>query len=975
MALRKQQVKHISSDSQQMDENTQEDDSATDRDTGDELSSLLLSTSATRETRWREQDNKAKHKAVSSEMTEEEMMDLALRLSEREASVSALQRQQEEEAVMKAIQESMVGQTQPGLTSQKKTLLADASLRLSTRRKLSYSNGVRMSAVDQGVPEDGRTSESDLNLAKEAGDEKIPCIRKRKRKAGSPLLEMPDLSQSQNSPCRFEPSSAALDSPRSSDSTQIDDSQLQKSPVFPLTSCSAAVHINRLSQNLVETCRSSGFVLCSQDSWAPTELRSPTFPRSNPISCPKSPVFSETRQGDIGQVERSPASDRNGQHETDPSACKLHDCENSEFVFSSQESLSPSVRSPRSKSPVFPKSPKTSKLPPSASPSFLSQTEENNERSLSPVFGVTEPRLRIHTSEEKRSAGSSGSELRGPDSEEKFNSEEKTKSDGCLVDQLNICPPEPEKLNKKSEDWSSSKTQLTSDMTLVWSDEDEDDNTPVGSPSPVFPEEKPLHQADGQAASLTQEAAASQGKTRSGCRTQISTTEEESHPISRQEEDCRASSPPGESSGGPTVHYYWGVPFCPQGLDPDTYTQVILAQMEVYQASLKRAQRSLLRKAEWGGPIQPQPEKSPSPEAPDKSPQLQVPRRKGLRLRARKINEAAEEEERKEEEDEQQENKEEEKNRSDEEQMDTDDCDVCPETQLSSTDTPDLTVLTDADAEPFPKSPELPEAERILQHTSAIRDKPQEEEEEEEEAMDANVKTKENVSGWSGDGRSQTVGEEADVQEDVEEMKRSASPELQLAVVPRSPDSSVDCPICQASFPVNEIELHAAYCDGEVAVVGERRPDGDSFQESVKLRRKRIRRAERTAEGINDSDICSNQERCYICHKAVPLREYSRHTELCIHGRTSRPKGNLLSALEQTESRGSDAGPSGSKVQPEAVIDLRDDDDDDGEEEAASAFRISDSPIRSFTSISEATGCLIDFRKQHRTKKPSQRRR
>lgn len=63
------------------------------------------------------------------------------------------------------------------------------------------------------------------------------------------------------------------------------------------------------------------------------------------------------------------------------------------------------------------------------------------------------------------------------------------------------------------------------------------------------------------------------------------------------------------------------------------------------------------------------------------------------------------------------------------------------------------------------------------------------------------------------------------------------------------------------------------------------------------------------------------------------------------------------------------------------VIDLRDDDDDDDEEEGGgggggvSALRISDSPIRSFTPISEATGCLIDFKKQHRTKKLRQRRR
>lgn len=36
--------------------------------------------------------------------------------------------------------------------------------------------------------------------------------------------------------------------------------------------------------------------------------------------------------------------------------------------------------------------------------------------------------------------------------------------------------------------------------------------------------------------------------------------------------------------------------------------QVIVAQMEVFEKSLKMAQRNLLRKAEWGEGIEPQPE-------------------------------------------------------------------------------------------------------------------------------------------------------------------------------------------------------------------------------------------------------------------------------------------------------------------------------------------------------------------------------
>uniref|UniRef100_A0A8C5S8N4 BRCA1-A complex subunit RAP80 n=1 Tax=Laticauda laticaudata TaxID=8630 RepID=A0A8C5S8N4_LATLA len=53
------------------------------------------------------------------------------------------------------------------------------------------------------------------------------------------------------------------------------------------------------------------------------------------------------------------------------------------------------------------------------------------------------------------------------------------------------------------------------------------------------------------------------------------------------------------------VHYYWGVPFCPKGIDPNKYTQVIMCQLEVYQKSLKRAQRQLLQKKPFGQPVVP----------------------------------------------------------------------------------------------------------------------------------------------------------------------------------------------------------------------------------------------------------------------------------------------------------------------------------------------------------------------------------
>lgn len=63
------------------------------------------------------------------------------------------------------------------------------------------------------------------------------------------------------------------------------------------------------------------------------------------------------------------------------------------------------------------------------------------------------------------------------------------------------------------------------------------------------------------------------------------------------------------------------------------------------------------------------------------------------------------------------------------------------------------------------------------------------------------------------------------------------------------------------------------------------------------------------------------------------------------------------------------------------VIDLRNDNDRVPVEEeedgvgGVSSIAVSNSPIRSFTPISEATDCLIDFRKPQSSKKLGRRRR
>ncbi|XP_034539259.1 uncharacterized protein uimc1 isoform X3 [Notolabrus celidotus] len=1009
MALRKQIIKDggdVLSESQQSDENTQVDGDLNDRDDNDELSSSLLPLSSVREKRKRE--NKSKPK----EMTEEEMMDLALRLSEQEASITALRLQKEEEAVMKAIQESMVSQTQPCPSFQSQNMPSDAEsqLRLCSRRKLLYSNRKQASG-------DGCSPEPDLNGGAEGpGDESPKRSKKRKRREGSPLLEMPDLSQTQKTSCLGSPRSSEslvlqLDSTQSCDLTQIED---LKSPVFPSTGC--RTEVPRLSQNLLDSCRTSGFVLCSQDSSIvplksqPDQLKSPTFPQSpknsRDFTLSRSPVFSEAEQGEDSETQldpvdfKSPVFGQTTQHEKSPSACRPPDC-TSAFGLSSQESLSSSVMSTscQPQSPVFSRRrclPETD-CPPDRSgvcrsPVF-SRTEQTEQRHVgckSPVFDRIEQRPQTKTIDVQNSSDKKTDHV--PD----IKSKKSPKSDDA-----------EEELTEIPKDQNTAEMEMSCDMKLLWSDDDEDDVTPTGSPSPVFPKERIVLLADSETAPMNHVTAASSGINGSNCSRQHSSTSEPDSQPTNEGTVSRSSAPPGDPACEATVHYYWGVPFCPRGLNPDSYTQVILAQMEVYEKSLKQAQRCLLRKAEWGEAVLPQVEKSPLPESQSpKSPQQDVPKRRGLGLRRKPLRKEAmgEEEEEEEEEEERAEGEETQEKEPKEEvkknegggegQVDSDDCEICPETQLSNADdddkTQDLRMETDAGEEPQSKSPEEVDVEVLLRDDSPAGDEPQEEGEMEVD-VDAQEDrtTKVNIPVSSSDAGGQDVRTEEDRREsDVEEMnssrlQRSTSPELEPAAAAQSSETSVDCPICQGSFPVTEIEMHAAYCDGEIAVVHQRRLKANSLQVSLKPRRKRTRRSESREEKEETDEPFNtgkNQEKCYVCHKAIPLREYNTHTELCIQLQTSKTsrKGNLLSALEHTDSRDSEAGPSGSKHQTGEVIELLDDDDDDDCEEnteVRKALTISNSPIRAFTPISEATDCLIDFKKQRRVKKPSQRRR
>lgn len=197
----------------------------------------------------------------------------------------------------------------------------------------------------------------------------------------------------------------------------------------------------------------------------------------------------------------------------------------------------------------------------------------------------------------------------------------------------------------------------------------------------------------------------------------------------------------------------------------------------------------------------------------------------------------------------------------------------------------------------------------------------------------------------------------------------------------------VSCPLCDQGFPPAKIELHAMYCNGLAE------------QDTVLTRRQREARNRSLGEAADDKN-----EKCYLCQARVPFRDYHSHVMACLRltkkaassraeasdqwqrpgsaaeGKqpSSRLQGHpkkkgcsesrLLHLLEQSEHQTADAeapakpsGPGSGRV-PSS-----------GMEEAGfsrekpsplSPPSLAESPIKSFVPISEATDCLVDFKKQ-----------
>ncbi|KAK0144193.1 BRCA1-A complex subunit RAP80 [Merluccius polli] len=1010
-------------------------------------SSLSL---APREKRRREMDVKEKPK----EMTEEEMMDLALRLSEQEASIAALKRQQEEEAMTEALKESMFSQTQPCASPQSQSYHSntDPSPKLPSRRKLAYP---AMVCKDVVLVED-LTTETSVEYAPRGTGNHKHNKRKRKREDGSPLLELPDLSQTQKiysqsstldtlstqdcsstqtDPCQlpktFEPPSLAskLHStfPKSTDCSEPDlgevgetDPHLNcpKSPVFgkvdstkaldntgftpksPVFGRVVSTHesVSDMSQKLLATCEaptSQESLQISKLCHSKRQIYSASYTLSKRLTFPKSPASTGNGLGENVDMLIHSCSVKTEHCRTSPVFGKSSQVIGETCPVFSEESPVFGKTSPVSgrTGTVFGRTslPKTGSGPSSpvfggtspvfgrTSP-FFGRTHPGSGRSspvsgkVSPVFGRTgteKSSILPPATVDRESSSEDSYPASSPHDSAIYNKETRQppqclpktngvnhKDEGSesmsgdhVGKQTRATMAGKEKQTNSDEDSNPESSKMTSDMNLQWSDNEEDLVRSEMSSSPVFPEESRLQQAEARRPSPEYRVSAWQGTsshspkclrlsplpaavavqvggsdtTTTSC---LQDPQSGAGPSHTQEPSSQVSALPERPRGEPLVHYYWGVPFCPQGLDPDVYTQVILAQMEVYEKSLKHAQRSLLKKAEWGEGITPKTEE-PFEDSPELIPTL----RRAISSRRRLSGEQLPKEEAEggkvpdtelecvapvEE---------------GEEDLDVVGCDVCPETQLSGDDTQELMMDTNAGEETQPDSPSLLQIQSLPpsmgeQEEEAVEEEEEEEVEDHTQDLDKKDEVEEDVGGNSEQLAVMSPSREEEllpVQEeeeteravDVERKDTAHAKAVVLAVRPVEVVSTVDCPICQSAFPASEIEMHAAFCDGEQEVECAE----DHSPVSLRPNKRRALKSLATEEHV-DSDASGRaqatrrREKCYICHKSVPLAEYTRHTENCIRrqqANTTAPKGDLLSALGTTDAR-DPGGPSVSNI-------------------------------------------------------------
>ncbi|XP_067231318.1 BRCA1-A complex subunit RAP80 isoform X2 [Chanodichthys erythropterus] len=841
---------------------------------------------SSRTARWRRRENKSQ----LQELTEEEMLDLALKLSAQEASSAAQRRRLEDKDIQKAIAESLNESTVKASEGQDEAASSSdqpqqnvASAISHLRRKLSYPS------------QDQTNSENE-------------------RETTSPLPEMPDFSPmtsshlSSKSSAQVSRTPATTQDKTSDKQTVISDtpedelfisrSVSQTSPVFSRHgsfNCQPVVCVEKLSQELIP--ESTGSInFDTQDSTVistcPDRFRSPQ--QDSPFS--KLQVFT---QGDFKRTSDL-LEDKNVKGNEDNTQIPDEDTH---------------------------------------LPTQLSQgLSTDPDTCLSP---------------------SKRSQISSPKCVPKNNNEDVTETSKTL-DQKQVVDQTPQGENVKSN---------TDD------DDDEDDGSEeVLSPSPVKKIFRPIRTELSPNQSCISSTTITLDPSTQDTQMSQSVLEEVSRASKAAESKPSDCNPPRTSvkKGQCTISYYWGVPFCPVGQNPDEYTRVIMCQMEVYEKSLKEAQRELLRKADWGQPVFPRSSERPFG---------------GRRWKRHRAPQLSEDEEENEEEGEKENNRievEEERDEARQESV------VGSQEEAEGGQTETYVVLSSPETkdEQVEKNPFSSQEEPITAAANKsfrknapwdISDEtqikcPAEQEEQEAQTHEAceqddlvcpETQMTENSTpelmmtspASPAQSQSHADSEVMEVEEGggasvaAEEMMEQESDPTEAAP-PQS--QRMECPMCSKLFPLSRIEVHAAFCDGEA--------DQQEEQSQVVARRRRTRG--NLTEESQRFGKSAEMEKCFLCQELFSPQEYQDHVELCLKkdSRTNEENG-LLSALERTERRhtGSDEpGPSDVSTKSNcglanpAVI---------GTSESVDCSTTTSCPSNAFTSQSENTDCLIDSSK------------
>ncbi|XP_035415472.1 BRCA1-A complex subunit RAP80 isoform X2 [Cygnus atratus] len=408
-----------------------------------------------------------------------------------------------------------------------------------------------------------------------------------------------------------------------------------------------------------------------------------------------------------------------------------------------------------------------------------------------------------------------------------------------------------------------------------------------------------------------------------------------------------------------TVHYYWGIPFCPKGVDPNQYTKVILCQLEVYQKSLKQAQRQLLHKKEFGNPVVPS---SSSLTLNELGKGEQINRENGvaddtedgdqdmqkecesitwlLPLKRREAESPGH-------------NMEEEKNSTSDDEPTTS---YCQASQVLSAED------VRGDGEPM----QTAQSVSTLTPLGSKRSPDIATENSAEEEISVCPETQPSPLESAEPEREELCLASKDAP-----MQASDDENAGRALAEGSPTAAdrVLCPMCDKGFPAAEIELHAMYCNG---VVGEE-PGKDS---PVLTRHQREARSKaaggNSGPAASDIDKC---EKCYLCKSLVPLLQYQRHVDSCLQAArqaqgtrrlrsakvVGRHERGLLSMLELSESKsaGADAGTplAGLGRRSPPVLPARAEEEKEAAGDSASSL-----PCRPLgtSAVPPATGCSLD---------------